>query len=38
MNEIITFRCDEDDVVMSLNEEVEFQQLILSLQEISLPE
>lgn len=33
MNEIITFRCDEDDVVMSLNEEVEFQQLILSLQE-----
>ncbi len=33
MNEIITFRCNEDEVIMSMNEEVEFQQLILSLQE-----
>ena len=28
MNEIITFRCENEDVIMSLNEEVEFQLLI----------
>ena len=36
MDEIITFRCEKQDVTMFLNEEVEFQQLIISLQFLSL--
>lgn len=33
MEEIIAFRCENDDVILSLNETVEFQQLIESIQE-----
>lgn len=33
MNEIVTFRCENDEVIMSLNEEVEFQILIEAIQE-----
>ncbi|MBQ9730937.1 MAG: hypothetical protein IJV94_02265 [Bacilli bacterium] len=33
MNEIVTIRCENDEVIMSLNEEVEFQVLIDTIQE-----
>ena len=33
MNDIVTFRCENEDVFMSFNEEVEFQLLIDALQE-----
>ena len=33
MNEIVTFRCENDDVIMSLNEQAEFQVLINAIQD-----